>query len=154
GKADDAVKAYTEGLAIAPKDVKLLIKRGWAYLMFNRRDDAIADFEAAARVEPDNAEAHAGSGYVRALRKLHPEAQREAELALLHGTDDYMVVHNVACIYAELSLSSGGQSSADQEVAIALLRRAVSLSKKGDKKPSEVDLMKNEPAFQPLRNRA
>ena len=38
----------------------------WVYEAFNRHDDALADFAAAAKAEPENAEAHSGLGYVRA----------------------------------------------------------------------------------------
>jgi len=64
----------------------------------------------------------------------------------------------VACIYAALSRASDDQAPAHQEAAIALLRRAIALWKRAeaDEKPgpSEIDLIKGEPAFQPLRDRA
>ena len=84
---------------------------------------ASADFAAATRVDPENAEAHAGLGYVRALLKHPAEAQREADMALLHGAENYLILHNVACIYAALSQASAGEAPAHQEAAIALLRR-------------------------------
>ena len=46
-----------------------------------RTGDALSDFTEAARIQPDNAEAHSGAGYERALLKALPEAQRQNALA-------------------------------------------------------------------------
>jgi tetratricopeptide (TPR) repeat protein len=150
---DEAIAAYSKGLEIDPNHAKMRIKRGWAFESLNQHDKALADFAEAARSEPTNAEAHTALGYVRALVKLPAEAQREADLALLHGSDQYIVLHNVACIYATLSEPADRQSQANQDAAIAILRRAVELWKREGKAPSEIDLIRGEPAFQPLRAR-
>jgi len=158
GRRDQAILAYSKGLELAPKDAKMLIKRGWALELLNQPSKALADFAAAVRVDPENAEAHTGLGYVRARLKHRPEAQREADLALLHGADQYLILHNVACIYAALSRASDDQAPAHQEAAIALLWRALALWKRAEADakpgPSEFDLIQGEPAFQPLRGRA
>src|SRR5262249_40220491 len=103
GRLHQATAAYSPGIAPAPDLPELRVQRGWAYELLNQREKAAADFAAAARTDPKNAEAHTGLGYVHALRQLRPEAQLEAELALLHGSGDYLVLHNSACIYAALS---------------------------------------------------
>ncbi len=54
--------------------------------------------------------------------KQPAEAQREAGMALLHGADNYLILHNVACIYAVLSQVSDGRRPAHEEAVIALLR--------------------------------
>jgi Flp pilus assembly protein TadD len=153
GRLDQAIVAYSRGIAIAPDFAKLRIKRGWAWEQLNQQGKASDDFAAAARAAPDNAEAHTGLGYVHALRKLPRDAQREADLSLLHGGDDYLVLHNVACIYAALSQSDSAESNAYQDVSIALLRRALKLWKKSPNGPNELDLIKAEPAFKPIRGR-
>ena len=66
-----------------------------------------------------------GSEYVRALQKLLPDSRGEADLALLHGANTYLILHNVACIYTVLSQAGDRPSPAHEDVAIALLRRAV-----------------------------
>jgi tetratricopeptide (TPR) repeat protein/tRNA A-37 threonylcarbamoyl transferase component Bud32 len=154
GRLDQAIVAYTRGLALDPNFAKLRIKRGWAWEQLNQHGKASADFAAAARVAPENAEAHTGLGYVQALCKLHREAQREAELSLLHGGDDYLVLHNVACIYAALSKTDNAQAAAYQDVSIALLRQALKLWKKSAAGPNELDLIKAEPAFEAIRGRS
>jgi tetratricopeptide (TPR) repeat protein len=153
GRIDQAIIAYSRGIALDPNFAKLRIKRGWAWEQLNQHGKASADFAAASRVAPENAEAHTGLGYVQALRKLPREAQREADLSLLHGSDDYLVLHNVACIYAALSKTDNAQAAAYQDVSIALLRRALQLWKKSAAGPNELDLIKAEPAFEPIRGR-
>ncbi len=152
GQADEALAAYTRGLDKAPRDVKLLVKRAWLYEALGKHDEARADFATALRVDPTHAEAHSGLGYVRAVQRDAAGAQREADLALVHGGNNYLVLHNVACIYAVLS--RGKETGAHQDVALALLRRAVDLWREAGGGLSEIDLMKGEPAFPPaLRQR-
>jgi tetratricopeptide (TPR) repeat protein len=153
GRLEQAILAYSRGIASAPDLAKLRIKRGWAWEQLNQHDKASADFAAAARADPENAEAHTGLGYVHALGKLPPDAQRESDLALLHGGDDYLVLHNVACIYAALSQSDDTRATAYLDVSIALIRRALHLWKKSATGPNELDLIKAEPAFKPLQER-
>ncbi|HBI46089.1 MAG TPA: hypothetical protein DDY78_25025 [Planctomycetales bacterium] len=153
GRLDEALRAYSKGIALAPKALTLRLKRGWAYEQTGEHDKAQADFAAGADIDPDNAEAHPGLGYVNALRKLPAEAQREADLALLRGANDYLILHNVACIYAALSQAGGRQTPAHQEAAMALLRRAVELWKSNKTGPDEIDLIRGETAFQPLKDR-
>jgi len=71
GRRDQAILSYSKGLELAPKDAKMLIKRGWALELLNQHGKASADFAAATRVDPENAEAHTGLGCVHALLK-HP----------------------------------------------------------------------------------
>jgi Flp pilus assembly protein TadD len=153
GQLKKAVRAYSNGLILAPKDVKLLNKRAWAYDQLGKRDLALEDFATAARVDPENGEAHSGLGYVRALQKRVPEAQREAHLALLHGSDKYIVLHNVACIYAALSQAEEGQAVDYQDVAMALLKQAVKLWKRAPTDLNEIELIAGEPTFEPLKGR-
>ncbi len=79
-------------------------------------------------------------------------------MALLHGAENYLILHNVACIYAALSRASNHQAPAHQDAAITILRRVIKLWKRADADekpgPSEIDLIKTEPAFKPLHHRA
>jgi tetratricopeptide (TPR) repeat protein len=153
GQLDKAIAAYDQGLAIAPDNIKLRLKRGWAHVQQGEYNKARADFSAATRANQDNAEAHTGMGYVVATGKSMAEAQREADLALLWGGDNYLIVHNVACIYAVLSQAKDPQAPGHEEAAMALIRKAIALWKQGSTGPSEIDLVKSEPAFAPLRSR-
>jgi serine/threonine protein kinase/tetratricopeptide (TPR) repeat protein len=153
GRVKDALTAYGKGLALAPDDALLLIKRGSLYDALNQQEKALADFSAAARAEPENAEAHSWLGYVRAVQKSGPEAQREAGLALLHGADKYLVLHNVACIYSVLSQVGDRQAAAHQDAAMALLHRAVQLWEREGTGLNEIDQIKGDPSLKPLQHR-
>jgi tetratricopeptide (TPR) repeat protein len=59
GRYQDAIAAFTEGLAKNPDDVRLLRHRGHRYINTRRFDAAIADLERAARLiqgKPDEVE--------------------------------------------------------------------------------------------------
>jgi tetratricopeptide (TPR) repeat protein len=156
GQTAQAVASYTAALKLAPKNVKLLVKRGWARadLKPPRYDDARDDFEEALRLDPTHAEAYAGLGYAQACREKPAEARRAAGRALLHGAGDYVVLHNVACVYAKLAQADKMQARECEDIALDLLRREVELWRKGGKGPSALQLIRAEPSFhKELRDR-
>jgi tetratricopeptide (TPR) repeat protein len=151
GRPRDAIPAYSKGLEFAPSNVKLLNKRGWAFEAFGRHKEALADFTTAAKADPANGEAHTGAGYVLAMLKDVSQAQRAADLAMALGADEFLVLHNVACIYATLADSLGTSGPAYQEVAIAILKRSIAKWKETETPLNEIDLIKAEPAFKSLQ---
>ena len=147
----------------APQDLKDLRarvhnKRGWIYaqnLHPPQFDKARDDFAETVRLDSKNAEAHTGLGYVLARQNRRIEAHHEADRALLWGGRDYLVLHNAACIYAELSRLDKGQAGELQDMAMDLLRQAVALWRRGTAGPAnEIDLIRNEPSFEPLKGRS
>jgi hypothetical protein len=129
--------------------------RGWVHAGpgQNNLDLAEADFTEAIRRDPDFAEAHAALGFVHATRKAPGDAQREALQALLimarlRHPSDYIVFHNVACIYAVLE-ADAGNATPYQDQAIKLLRHAVELWQFRGNGPSEINYIKGESAFGP-----
>jgi tetratricopeptide (TPR) repeat protein/tRNA A-37 threonylcarbamoyl transferase component Bud32 len=156
-----AVKYYTRALASEPGNTRLRLMRGWAYAQdLKDYKQGEADFARALRVEPGHpearrirAEAHTGLGFVHARRKAGAEAQREAALALLHGGRHYLIIHNVACIFAELALVERERARQHQDTCLEHLRRAVELWQRGGKGPNEVALIKAERSFASLRSR-
>jgi tetratricopeptide (TPR) repeat protein/tRNA A-37 threonylcarbamoyl transferase component Bud32 len=156
GKWGEARAAYEEALKTAPRDlaVKVRTKRGWIYAGLRAEHaSARADFAEAVRLDPTHADAHAGLGYLQALQKSPSEAQRAAAQALWHGSNNYPVLHNVACIYAELSRSDPGQAKQHQDMAVALLQRAVELCRRGGGGARENDNIRGDTSFDVLRGR-
>jgi tetratricopeptide (TPR) repeat protein len=156
GEWQGACAVYEEALQSAPRDlaVKVRTKRGWIYAQSPREHDkARADFAEAVRLDATHADAHAGLGYLHALQKEPSGAQRAAAQALWHGRDDYLVLHNVACIYAELSRTEKGQAAQHQDMAVALLERAVELCRRGGGGAREIDNIRGDTSFDVLRGR-
>jgi serine/threonine protein kinase/tetratricopeptide (TPR) repeat protein len=159
GEGATALAAYERGLAAKPSTelaVKILTKRGWIYAQIGdgpHRERARADFAAAVRLEKSHADAHAGLGFVAALRRLPSEAKGEAGLALWHGAGEYLLLHNVACIYAELSRVEADQAQQDQNIAMDLLGRAVTLWRQAGKSDPYIDWIRQEPSLRALHDR-
>ena len=147
-----AITAYTRALALDPGEVDTQVMRGWAYVGQARFELAEADFTEAIRRDPEHAEAHAGLGFVRASLKAPGNAQREAFQAVLlvdksTHIHDYVVLHNVACICAVLAQSDPGHATQYQDQAIDLLHRALDKWGHRSDRPSEIQYIKNELAF-------
>jgi tetratricopeptide (TPR) repeat protein/tRNA A-37 threonylcarbamoyl transferase component Bud32 len=160
GEFPKALDAYEQALKLngpASLAAKVHTKLGWLHIQFpqpTRFDRARDEFSAALRLEPARAEAHTGLGYVQALQGAFSEGQREAALALLSAAGDYLVLHNVACIYAELSRHDTDRKKQCEDVAMEILRRADRLCRQGGEGTREIELMKVETSFQGLRARA
>jgi tetratricopeptide (TPR) repeat protein len=149
GDSAAAVEAYSAALERVPGNVKVLLKRGWARDGLNppQTRPALEDFDAVLRIDPANAEAHTGAGFMQATLKHSDMALRHVNQALLHGAGDYLVLHNVACIYARLSDVEPARKVAFEDLALDQLQRAVELWKKSSAGPNEVHLIQGEAAF-------
>ncbi|HKB40000.1 MAG TPA: protein kinase [Gemmataceae bacterium] len=156
GEPAKAFDIYAQALAAGPPPdlkAKILSKRGWVFAQSPERshqEKAREAFTALLRLEPHSADARAGLGYLAALRKSSTEAQREAVHALLDGAGDYLALHNLACIYAELSRTDKAQRKEHEDVAIALLVRAVELWRRGGLGPNEIELIRSDPSLASL----
>jgi tetratricopeptide (TPR) repeat protein len=154
GRLDRAIAYYSKGLELAPESAPLRTLRGWAYDAKGQLAQALVDFHEAVRLSPANAEAHTGLGYVLARSGASDLARQEASTALLYGADDYRVLHNIACIYAQLSTGEGNERLEYENLALSLLQRAVALWQQNRAGPDERELIRMEPAFPPtLRSR-
>jgi len=152
GAGPDAHAAYSKSLETKPDNDTLLVKRGWLLaLRLNRPNEAIADFEAALRVNPENAEAYSARGFLLALGNPSMSAERAALQAILHGAGDYLILHNVACIYAELAARSPERASDYEQAALDVLSRGLHLWQKGNRSgPNAIQLARHEPSFRIL----
>lgn len=155
GKADEAFAAYSKSLEAAPDDDALLVKRGWLQVLRLRNGDgAIADFEAALKANPENAEAHSAHGFLLALQNPSTDAERAALRAILHGAGDYLILHNVACIYAELAIGTPDKADGYEQSALDILERGLALWQKGNRSgPDATQLARAESSFRNLAKR-
>ncbi len=155
GAADDAFAAYSKSLEVKPDDDALLVKRGWLQVLRLRNGDgALADFEAALKANPENAEAHSAHGFLLALQNPSADAERAALRAILHGAGDYLILHNVACIYAELAAASPDKAEGYEQSALDILERGLALWQKGNRSgPDAAQLARGESSFRNLAKR-
>lgn len=155
GAAEDAFAAYSKSLEMKPDDDTLLVKRGWLQVLRLRNGNgAIADFEAALKVNPENAEAHSAHGFLLALQNPSADAERAALRAILYGAGDYLILHNVACIYAELAVGTPDKVDDYEQSALDILERGLALWQKGNRSgPDAVQLARGESSFRNLSKR-
>lgn len=143
-----AVDVYTQGLELAPDDAPLRVMRAWAKLSVGDVDGSVEDFEYVVQHHSGHAEAHTGLGYLRAALKRRAGAEQNAVRALLLGRDDYRVLHNVSCIYAELSKTEKVREHEYLDLAVLVLREAADRSKPdASGRPGELVLIDAETAF-------
>jgi tetratricopeptide (TPR) repeat protein len=147
-RREDALTWCSKAIEAAPTDPRHRVARGNVYYELDRYAEAQADFEEAVHHDPGNADARAMLACVRARQSASEDALREAAYALVAcRRGDYLVLHNVACVFAELSRPGSDKSTAYQDLAVALLRRAVELWREGGAGLSELELIRAEPAF-------
>jgi tetratricopeptide (TPR) repeat protein len=116
------------------QDAKTLRFRGWAYLKLDAARPALADFEAALRLEPGHPDAVSGRGRARARLGQVAAALQDAE-AVARPSQTATLLLQGACIYSrtvgQLEAGASGRSVPGgavyryQERAIELLRAAL-----------------------------
>jgi tetratricopeptide (TPR) repeat protein len=83
GNTDAAIDDFTEALWFEPKALLVYVARGTCYLRKEKLDEAVADFEAALRINPQLVSPTSGAAWRRlegnrdqALRTLTPNPVR------------------------------------------------------------------------------
>jgi tetratricopeptide (TPR) repeat protein len=164
GKPKEAIAYCNKALNAAPLEnqrINILNLRGWAYALpvatpDKRPDDegkfpdyvkAAKDFKDVLDMAPKNPEAPTGLGYVYARTGKFTEAQNEAARAMVHGADNDLVLHNVACIYAELSVFDKIKAQLHADMALTYIHRELELN------PKTLEAIQEESSFVSLRSR-
>ncbi len=137
------------------RQASLYSHRGWAYLLKSQKL-ALAEFDAAVALSPNDGEPYAGRGYVRALLGDHQGAIADAEQATKLGSQSAEIHFNVAGVYAaalkQLEKQAAQDQAADQCRAEAVQSLQACLKLAGRKKIYFLQQIKNDPALDPLRD--
>jgi tetratricopeptide (TPR) repeat protein/tRNA A-37 threonylcarbamoyl transferase component Bud32 len=136
-KKDEALSYYDQGLKLDPEHAQLRMKRGILFAEYKKYKKARDDFDMAARSEKerDRVEALTWLGIVQVREEAVTGALETAARALLYvpdqdGRPDYFVVHNVACIFAELAKKTEPAAKRGREdICLEHLRREIALAK-------------------------
>src|SRR6516162_9992821 len=100
GKHPGAIEDFTRALELdATSTVQTY--RGWAYLVCDAPKLALRDFELAIQLDPKNADAYSGRGFIRASQGRYREAVRDAEQALRLGPPSARLFYSAARIHAQ-----------------------------------------------------
>ena len=136
GRYRDAMNDYTSSLALDPTAPNILVRRGWAYLLYGN-DLALKDFEEAVKLNPENADSHNGLAYALVQAGKTTDAVAAARLAVrkaepqlaVQGPQAWSLLFNAATVLSLASEQVDG-APADEYAAesIALLRRAVGIA--------------------------
>lgn len=121
GEYAAAEQVLAAALALVPGDPQASSLLGWAQMLQEKHDDALAHFHRVLEREPDNALARVNVGYICLRKGIVGEAIEHLSRAIREGTDPK------ATLYAHLYLGrlyAGREMLADAE---AFLRKAVVL---------------------------
>lgn len=85
---DDAIKWYSEALALAPNDVNVSTDLGVCYYYTNQPDKALAQFERSLKIDPKHAKTLLNVGIVRAFGKQDLAGAQDAWQSVLKLAPD------------------------------------------------------------------
>ncbi len=158
GNAAGAVDDYTRALGRAA-DADLLTHRGWAYFFGDAWKLALADFDRAVRLAPVAADAHVGRGLARVMLGQYREAVADADEALRLKPDTPLMLHNLACVYAQAAAraeadrgapEAGTRAEQYRTQAVDVLRQALTRLAPGERGPFWQNVLADS-ALDPIR---
>ncbi len=145
GKYPGAIEDFTKALELKPTS-EVQAFRGWMHVMCDALKLAERDFEVAIELNPQNADAFTGRGFVRALSKKSPQALADAEQALALGPRSPRLVYNVARIHALV-----GRPNERQRV-LELISEALALLPENQRQIFWTHQVRNDAALAAIRN--
>jgi tetratricopeptide (TPR) repeat protein len=159
-----AIQDYGLAIAIRPKDAQLLARRGWVYLIYDSPKPALADFEAALKLDPASGECYAGRGSARARLGDHAAAVADARAALQKSGRDPRVTYDAARVYAlaamvaATELGEKGRQARQlavkyQDNAVQLIRQAFEQTAAEERAAFWRDIVLPDPALKAIRRR-
>jgi tetratricopeptide (TPR) repeat protein len=131
-----ALKAFDEGLALAPYAAEGHVQRGASLVYLNRIDEGLRAIERALQLEPNRIDAHSARGAVLIGVGRYQEGMEEIDRVLAACPGDPQATYNKACAYGRLG---------EPVRAIELLESAVQSDGRYR------DVARNDPHFDSLR---
>jgi tetratricopeptide (TPR) repeat protein len=160
----EAIQDFSRALELRRNDTRLLILRGWAYLVLDSPKLALADFEAAIKRDPVNSDSHNGRGTAHALLGDHVGAAADAREALRLAQANPRITYNAARVYAlaasNMPVEAGEKgrqarllSSRYQDAALQLIRKAIEREEPEKRAAFWRDTIQADPALKAILRR-
>ncbi len=157
-----AIRDYSRALEFLPDDGRLLVERGWAYLLFDSPKPALVDFEGAIKLDSAKSDARCGRGMAHAMLGDHRAAVADAIEALRLGGASPRITYNAARIYARASLAALNEvaakgraarllSSNYQDISVRLVREAFEKEAPEKRAAFWRDTVQFDPALQAIK---
>jgi eukaryotic-like serine/threonine-protein kinase len=153
-----AVEDYSQALELRP-DAGLYAYRGWAYILSEAWQPALADFEEALRREPANGDAALGRGYALVMLGSYRDGVKAAQNLPGEPATPEMQV-NLGCLFAQASAKVQGDATEPdrparaaeyQKRAVGALRRAMELVPPAKRAGYWQDKVLTDKALDPIR---
>ncbi len=109
GNYQEAVLGYTKALTENPDDCTILSDRAVAYLHLNEKDNCIADFDLAVKLQPNYAYRYASRAYAKKHFNDIDGAIEDYEKAIDLDPNDEITQNNLGVLLEEM----GAQAQAD-----------------------------------------
>ena len=159
-----AIADITQAIALSPKSVPLLVRRGELYLITDAPRSALRDFDETIRLDPKNADAYTGRGLARAALGQHQQATADAAQALHLAEPTPLRYYKAARIYAKAAIAAAadvrkrGQDAVSlvaryQDQAVELIREAIKRHPAAQRVSFVRDVVQTDPALAALRHR-
>ena len=159
-----AIDDYTQALAQHPDQPRLWNRRGWAHLVTNAVQLALADFDRAIRLDASDSDALSGRGSARVLLGQHRAAVADAEESLRHGAPDARRYYIAGRIYVRAASAAANEvrkagraavalTASYQDRAVALIREAVRRTPPEQRAAFVRDQVFADPALRPILRR-
>jgi tetratricopeptide (TPR) repeat protein len=119
GQYPGAIEDFTKALELQPTSA-VQAYRGWMHVVVDAPKLAERDFQLAIELDPRNADAFCGRGFVRAISKQPREALADGEEALRLGPKTPRLLYNTARIYAQAARANDSDSKTFELISEAL----------------------------------
>jgi tetratricopeptide (TPR) repeat protein len=162
GKYAAAVRDYS--LALERRaDAEVYNHRGWAYYFCDAWKLALADFDQALGLAPQQIEAHIGRGLARVMLGQYRAAAADADTSWQQPPRTVEMLHNLACLFAQVADKARADAAAPDGAALAercsnqavqALQKALALLPPEERGPFWRARMQPDDALNPIRDSA
>lgn len=115
---EEAIRCYSEALALTPNDPLLLTRRAHEYKLSRRPEQAANDLEAALRLDPNLTEARIGRGTLYMQENDYRRALVEFEAALTVEKDNALALANRGYCHRRLGDEAAGLRDLDRAIEL------------------------------------